>query len=32
MSSGQVAYNQLFTAIKATTEPEVEKADAYPLF
>jgi len=32
MSSGPVAYNKLFTAIKATTEPEVEKADAYPLF
>jgi ABC-type glycerol-3-phosphate transport system substrate-binding protein len=32
VSSGPVAYNKLFTAIKANTEPEVEKADAYPLF
>jgi hypothetical protein len=28
----QVAYNKVFTAIKANHEPEMEKADAYPLF
>ena len=32
VSSGPVEFNKLFTAIKATNEPEVEKADAYPLF
>jgi hypothetical protein len=32
LGSGPVAYNKLFTAIKANTEPEEEKADADPLF
>jgi hypothetical protein len=32
VGSGPVAYHKVFTAIKATTEPEVEKADADPLF
>jgi hypothetical protein len=32
VGSGPVAYNKVFTAIKANTEPEVEKADTDPLF